>query len=422
MSSRSLVLHSCTVLVLSAVGGGAQVNPTHTESAMQCADSSKRSLGDVVVTNTCDFKIVVQTSIPAGTQPPKNLDPGGSSTIEGSAHSSWRVFACNWPGTPLDKAGKEVSYTTVNYGCDVQTTSAPSSPQPGDEVKVERQKLYADAHPYMDESLSDLKKTVHELGGLKAAPLREPLSDLLARVGTRADELLHKVPDLISDEAVSQTSRSLEQGLIPGCVGTACFKVGTNSGTERTFNYLIVTHPVPDGRLSVQEYRTAGNGQPVQGAGAPNFQGFISSWIIFSSANQVESRFRYLGEQKTDGHNTLVVGFAQIPGSVESPGQILTDTRSVPMFLQGIAWIDQSDFSVVRLRTDLLAPQPEVSIQRQTASMVFGPVHIPTLDLTLWLPQVVHVEMESKGQLFQEQHKYSKYRLYQAKSTIILSP
>ena len=94
----------------------------------------------------------------------------------------------------------------------------------------------------------------------------------------------------------------------------------------------------------------------------------------------MESRFRYLGQQRTDGHSTFVVGFAQIPGSVVSPGAILTDRESLPMLLQGITWIDQADFRIVRLRTDLLAPQPEISLERQTAYILFGPVHIATLD------------------------------------------
>jgi hypothetical protein len=76
----------------------------------------------------------------------------------------------------------------------------------------------------------------------------------------------------------------------------------------------------------------------------------------------------------------------------------------------------------VRLRTDLLAPQPEVGFERQTVSILFGPVRIPTLDLALWLPQAVHAELEAGGQLLHEDHKYSKYRLYQAKSKIIVAP
>jgi hypothetical protein len=266
---------------------------------------------------------------------------------------------------------------------------------------------------------------VHELAGLKPASSQEQLSDLLAKVGAKADELRRKVPDLISDEAVSQTQEDLSQGLVPGCAGTVCLATGRNSRSDRNFNYLILTHPAQDGGLVFQEYRTNMNGQPVEkGTGALLFRGFISAWFVFSSANQVESRFRYLGQQRTDGHNTFVVGFAQIPGSVASPGVILTDRESIsiPMFLQGITWIDQSDFSIVRLRTDLLAPQPEISLQRQTASILFGPVHIATLDWTLWLPQAVHVQMEARGQFFQEQHKYSKYRLYQAKSKIIPVP
>jgi hypothetical protein len=65
----------------------------------------------------------------------------------------------------------------------------------------------------------------------------------------------------------------------------------------------------------------------------------------------------------------------------------------------GIAWIDQSDFRIVRLRTDLLAAQPQILVQKQTANILFGAVRIPTLELTLWLPQAVHAEMEARGQI-----------------------
>src|ERR1022692_588469 len=98
-----------------------------------------------------------------------------------------------------------------------------------------------------------------------------------------------------------------------------------------------------------------------------------------------------------------------------APGRFLTEKGSVPMLLQGIAWVDQTDFRIVRLRTDLLAPQPQVDFKKQTTNIVFGSVPIASLDLVLWLPQSVDAEMEASGQYLQEQHRYSKYRLYQAK-------
>jgi hypothetical protein len=412
------------IFFLSAIAVSAQNSAAHTEPAMQCADTSKRDSGDVLVINTCNFKITVQASTPEGTQPTRSLDPGGSNSIAGSAHSAWRIFACAWPGNPADETGKEVTYATVKYACNApaaspQTQQAP----PSAGTKADAVKFYAGAHPYMDLPLPELKKAVHELGRLRLVPSQEQLSGILDKVAAQADGLLHNVPDLISDEAVSQTQQTSSQGVIPGCSGTGCFARGGNSIWDDKFNYLILTHPAPDSRLRLEEYRTNGNGKPIeQGSRTPNFQGFLSSWIIFCSLNQVESRFRYLGQQQTDGHNTFVIGFAQNAALVESPGLLLREKESVPMILQGIAWIDQSDYRIVRLRTDLLAPQPEIGFQRQTASILFGPVRIPTLDLALWLPQAVRVEMDGAGRLLQEEHKYSKYRLYQAKSRIIVSP
>lgn len=75
-----------------------------------------------------------------------------------------------------------------------------------------------------------------------------------------------------------------------------------------------------------------------------------------------------------------------------------------------------------RRRADLLAPRPEVGLQKQTANIEFGPVQIvAATTMDLWLPYAVEIEMESPDSLVFERHKYSGYRLYQVKSEI-LSP
>lgn len=281
-------------------------------------------------------------------------------------------------------------------------------------------KLYAGALPYMDEPLAELRKTVHELAGLTPASGQDPLPDLLAKTGAKADELLRKLPNLISDEGVSQSHYS--QDVANGCVGVGCISAGDATTRDETYHYMILTPPAQGGRLAVSEYRTARNGKPIGQAapGAPGFQGFISAWIVFSSANQAESRFRYLGQQRVNGHTTYVLGFAQTPGSVESPGEIVVNNESIPMLLQGIAWVDQSDFRIVRLRTDLLAPLPLILVEKQTANILFGPVHIADLATELWLPKAVNLQMEVRGQIVREEHNYSKYRLFHAKSRIVL--
>ncbi len=237
----------------------------------------------------------------------------------------------------------------------------------------------------MDEPLAELKKMAHELAGLKLVSSQDQVSDLLAKIGTKADELLRKVPDLISEEAVSQAQWPTSSG----CLSEWCGIPINRSQRDQTFNYLILTHPVQDGGVELQEYRTNRNGKPVtQGIGTPNFQGFTSAWVIFSSSNQVESRFRYLGQQQTDGRSAYVIGFAQIPGLTESAARIQVDRESIPMLLQGIAWVDQADFRIIRLRTDLLAPQPEIQVQKQTANILFGKVNIAQLESTLWLASI----------------------------------
>lgn len=301
-------------------------------------------------------------------------------------------------------------------------TIASATPAPLGGLQGEEAKLYANAHPYMDESLPKLKKAVHELGDVQPATSQDQLTDLLSKVGMKADNLLHRLPNLVCDEVVNETQWTEAQGGAVGCSGEGCLKFPAGSRGERNqkFSYMILTHQGQGSGLALSEYRAGRNGKPVeQGMALPFLQGFITNWLVFSSLNQVESHFRYLGQQKTDGHDTFVIGFAQIPGSVESPGQYMTGKESIPMLLQGIAWVDQSDFRIVRLRTDLLAPQPGSQFQQQTSNIVFGPVRVASHDEELWLPQSVEVKLEANGQFVREQHQYSKYRLYQANTNIL---
>ena len=91
----------------------------------------------------------------------------------------------------------------------------------------------------------------------------------------------------------------------------------------------------------------------------------------------------------------------------------------MPVLYQGIAWVDESDFRIVRLRTDLLAPRPDIYLRTLTREVLFSDVRLPETSELLWLPQEATVTTDFKGQTMQQIYKYSGFRLYQAKSKIV---
>lgn len=302
------------------------------------------------------------------------------------------------------------------------TLSIVAAAQSAEDLKKQQITLYAEARPYIDESPAQLQKAVHELKGLEPISNQDQLPEMLRKVADKADALLRATPDLISDESVNEAQWTVDKGIVPGCTGGGCVDPMRSNEREQKFDYIILAHRGDDNRLHLEEYRTTANDKPVEGAGAPYFQGFVASWLIFSSPNQPESRFRCLGREKMKGQATFVIAFAQVPGAVEMPGTIVTSHGAIPMLLQGFAWVDQSNFRIVRLRTDLLAPQLSMGFKEQTSDIVFGPVRISGADLDLWLPVSVNAEMEAEGQQLRERHLYSNYRLYQAKSRIVAAP
>jgi hypothetical protein len=354
--------------------------------------------------------------------------------VAGCGHVNARIRRILWLGdtvnlvmttSELVRRGVSLLVLTVGAVLSARPQTSQSLSPSADQIKMEERKFYADAHPYLDEPLPKLRKMVPDLQSLKPASSQDQLAGLLAAVGTKSDELLHKVPNLISDERVDQTQWTEPRDGNPGCFRLACNNINGSlkkqSEKQQTFNFIILSHPAQGGRPMLEEYRTSRDGKPLpQGTDAPQFRGFVSTWVVFSPLNQKESSFRYLGEQKIDGHNAFVIAFAQTPGLVAYAGRILTEKESIPMLLQGIVWVDPSDFRILRLRTDILTPQPEIDLEKQSVNIRFGRARIAEIDLELWLPQEVDAEMQARGQLIQERHHYSRYRLYQAKSRIIL--
>ena len=158
--------------------------------------------------------------------------------------------------------------------------------------------------------------------------------------------------------------------------------------------------------------------------------GFALSCNYFSTGFQSESGFRYLGDQRVGQHDTYVVGFAQQPGTAT----LTVKTRGrggIPahMLVQGVAWIDKSNFQIVRMRTDLLAPRKDVGINQETTEVTFSKVQLADFATPLWLPANVKVYVEfttHNGDVdevfelsYRNEHRYTDYQRYRVSAKVV---
>jgi hypothetical protein len=292
---------------------------------------------------------------------------------------------------------------------------------------------------YVEDSVEELKKTVPALHGVKfdeglnatdgttAAPAGDRITSILNQTSSVTEEMYHRIPNLIAREEVQQAvfpsgPRFLDTrgGGRPAFAGES---LNETQHHDRVYSYRIVPKGNTGRDDALDEFRTDNHDHPIadpdKDPDSPRSTGFATSWLFFVPGNLSESRFRYLGEQKVGGHETYVVAFAQIPGRTHMDTIVHTPGGSCSTYSQGLAWIDESTFRIVRMRTDLLYPIASLQLDQLSSVLNYGEVKIKALDLTLWLPSDVETTWTSGNRAGDEVHKYSNYRLFVSTMTIL---
>jgi VWFA-related protein len=286
----------------------------------------------------------------------------------------------------------------------------------------------ANAPTYVDYPLPKLRTAVPALNGIKPGTSQDQLASILSRAGDATLNSLSRVPNLSSLEDVYSAVMSRAAGPANSVLGIeespALLDLETQLRQMRSieFNYLLLFDHHPDGATAISELRTDFKNRqvssPAEGVSPRGF-GFAYQWLLLSPANQSELRFRYLGEQSMDDRKTFVLGFVQIPTQVKLPGKFKWAGKEEPFFFQGIAWIDETTFNVVRLHTDLLSPVPSVNLLQMTTDLRFRSVRIKGYDGDFWLPSQVLIRTEQGESILNELHQYSKYKFFHAESRLL---
>jgi hypothetical protein len=180
-------------------------------------------------------------------------------------------------------------------------------------------------------------------------------------------------------------------------------------------NYLILHHGYEWGASA--EYRMDDKGTRLGPIGLEKgylvTSGYALSCMRFSTEAQRQSRFRYLGDEELGSRETYVLGFAQVPGEATFTTTMAgTGGHVVEMLEQGILWVDKQGFQIVRMRSDLLMPNPEIGLDRLTTETTFGEVRLQDMPNSLWVPSDVAVSMEINNEKYRNLHHYTNYRRY----------
>ena len=266
---------------------------------------------------------------------------------------------------------------------------------------------YRDAHPYVNWTVKQLTEALPELKGLEPAASKDALPEILRKTGANVEAFFRDFVNTTSLEEIHEVAPrrviNVNDGDIP-------------QSTNQKFYYLTLADWKGGGLRTLHEYRTDLQGNPVQNDGAPPgfmlTRGFASLEVYLHPSHQAESTFRLLGREWTNGKQCQVVVFAQRPGWTAGMSDFTAGSMSFPILEQGIVWIDPADYQILRMRTDLLAPQPQIELQRSTSDIQFSSVHFKESNLTLWLPSEVDVEVEYRRETFRNRHRYSDYRLF----------
>jgi Tfp pilus assembly protein PilF len=240
-----------------------------------------------------------------------------------------------------------------------------------------------------------------ELQGLVPATSQDPLKPILDAAGKNVARFFQDFRNTSSLEEIHEEQGSRD-GTSKRSLDQKCEYICLTTGDRQTVHF--------------KEYRANEKGGEFIPKGLREgfmlTSGFASALYVFHPAFQSQSDFRYLGRQRVEGRETDVVVFAQQPMRTQSPGTFRAGQDVAATYVKGLAWIDSESDQIIRLRTDLLAPIPEIGLSTTTTQIDYQQVRFKASSETFWLPQEVAVTVDWKGKTFHNEHRYGDFRLF----------
>ena len=261
--------------------------------------------------------------------------------------------------------------------------------------------------PFLEASTEELRKGgAPYLEGLQPASSQAKLAELLECVGRKVGVFFEVCPNTTAIETLRQ-SQFGKSGKV-------------RLSRLETFEYMMAVNSF-EGQPSVEEYRSDGAGNlRHQGGLQDGFmvtKGFPASQVVLHPLHQPSMDYRYRGTVAEEGRKLEVVAFIEKPNKKYNLGSFrIESSRLVMLRLQGIAWIDGETCRVVRVRTELVEPHPEVRLGRRTNDVKYGEVRFREDNRRMWLPKRAVVAIDWSGKRLRNEHTFSDYKLFEVET------
>ena len=134
--------------------------------------------------------------------------------------------------------------------------------------------------------------------------------------------------------------------------------------------------------------------------------------LIFHPAHLENFDFRCEGLTELEGSAAWQVHFEESA----DPNKAFTAIRIggsvyLPKF-KGRAWITISSYDVMRIETDLVAPIPNINLQREHQVINYAPVEFLKRHVRLWLPESTSLYFAYRGRQYERVHRFSQFQLF----------
>ncbi len=259
---------------------------------------------------------------------------------------------------------------------------------------------YLKTPPIVNFGVEELRSSYPDLAGLEVVDDQQELVSILLRTGASLEEFFRFFPNTISREKVRQ-ERMGEDGRL-------------EAKLEQESYYLVMARTGRE-TSGFDESRTDDRGKPIERKRlrGQSFltSGFAGVGIFFLPINQKEFQYRLLGRDSSRSGAYVIAFSSRRDSSLR--GKLEVGEDEAQLLTQGLAWIHPDTFRLLRMTTVLqavFATKPVILALR--TNIQFDEIKLNASVPSFSLPAKVEVNINWRGTIYRNIHRYSDYRLF----------